>query len=347
MKILLFTFITIFIYINTIIGQEFKIPGEIAKSSIIKMMKELNVPAVGIGIIERGVLKEVKVYGELKEGNPAPYNTIFETASLSKPVVAMLTLILVTNGDWNLDDPLTRYWVDPDVKDDPRHKKLTTRHILTHQTGFDNWRWNNKQNKLIFHFEPGSKYKYSGEGIEYLRKALENKFKMNIHQLCDSLLFKSYEMTDSRFYWDSDLIESRYAVAHDKKGKPREIRKNKNVTAGYFLSTIKDYSMLGVNTMKSTSISEDLFKDMVKPQSKLDEDESFGLGWDILHDLTNGKFAMLHSGTNAGVCTFIILIPYYKSGLVVFTNGDNGFDIIEKIVVSYYGDFGKEIVQKW
>ncbi|MGD1839711.1 MAG: serine hydrolase domain-containing protein [Thermonemataceae bacterium] len=334
---------------NTLVfGQTISESSEVmTKKSTLELMNQLKVPAVGIGIIEDGLLKEVKVHGELVAGKPAPYNTIFETASLSKLVVTMLTLTLVTNKDWDLDDPLAQYWVDPDVKNDPFHKKLTTRHVLTHQTGFDNWRWNNEQKKLVFNFEPGTDYKYSGEGFEYLGKALENKFKMNLHRLCDSLLFRNYDMTDSRFYWDNDEIESRYAVGHSKEGIPKKIRKKKEVSGYYFLSTIKDYSMFGINIMNKTTISEEVFSDMVRPQTKLDKDESFGLGWDILHDITNGEYAMIYSGSNWGVRTFIMLLPYDKSGLVVFTNGDNGFDIIEKIVVSHYGSLGKEIVQKW
>lgn len=66
---------------------------------------------------------------------------------------------------------------DPDIADNPYVKKLTTRIILSHQTGFPNWRGNNADGKLTFEFEPGTKYQYSGEGYEYLRKALEKKFK--------------------------------------------------------------------------------------------------------------------------------------------------------------------------
>ena len=126
-------------------------------------LKETNVPAVGIGIIEDGKLKYTKVFGELRRGgptqprSPAPPNTIFQVASLTKPVVEVLTLKLVSSGKWNLDEPLANYWVDPDVQNDPRHKKLTTRHVLTHQSGFPNWRYLNASNKLEFMAEPSTK----------------------------------------------------------------------------------------------------------------------------------------------------------------------------------------------
>src|SRR5215213_8072993 len=96
---------------------------------------ENRVPALGIGVIRDGKVRAVKVYGDLKEGKPAPYYTIFNVASLTKPVVAMVTLRLVSQGKWDLDKPLASYWIDPDVALDPRHEKLTTRHVLSHQSG--------------------------------------------------------------------------------------------------------------------------------------------------------------------------------------------------------------------
>ena len=148
-----------------------------------KWLKSNNIPTLGIGVINEGKLQQIKVYGDLIDGETAPYNTIFNVASLTKPVTAIVALKLVSLGKWDLDEPIYKYWTDPDVADDPRSKKLTTRHILSHQTGFPNWRYLNKSKKLNFQFEPGTQYQYSGEGLEYLRKALENKFKKSLNQL--------------------------------------------------------------------------------------------------------------------------------------------------------------------
>jgi CubicO group peptidase (beta-lactamase class C family) len=139
-------------------------------------MQRNNVPAVGIAVIENGEVKDLQVFGELPKRIPAPLNTIFEVASLTKPIVAMMTLKLVDDGLWDLDEPLARDWIDPDLIDDPRHQQLTTRLVLSHQTGFPNWRRFNPTNKLAFEFDPGTKYQYSGEGFEYLKNALERRF---------------------------------------------------------------------------------------------------------------------------------------------------------------------------
>ena len=138
---------------NGLFAQQEELTSTSFQEEIEKLMVEKNVPALGIGIIEDGELRQIMVYGELKKETPAPYNAIFNVASLTKPISALLTLTLVSNGDWNLDEPLYHYWVDPDIKDDPYLEILTTRHVLTHQTGFDNWRWMNKLNKLTFNFE--------------------------------------------------------------------------------------------------------------------------------------------------------------------------------------------------
>jgi len=154
-----------------------------------KWLKSINIPALGIGVINNGKLQQVKVFGELDKGKTAPYNTVFNVASLAKPVTAMVVLKLVSTGKWDLDEPIFKYWTDPDVADDPRSKKLTTRHILSQQSGFPNWRYSNKSNKLTFQFSPGTQYQYSGEGIEYLRKALESKFKKSIERISNRINF--------------------------------------------------------------------------------------------------------------------------------------------------------------
>src|SRR5688572_8038368 len=87
--------------------------------------KEQKVPAVEVGVVRDGRGREVKVYAELADGVPAPYDAIFNVASLTKPVVTMLTLRLVSMGKWDLDEPLAKYWTDPDVAADPRAKQLT------------------------------------------------------------------------------------------------------------------------------------------------------------------------------------------------------------------------------
>ena len=118
---------------------------------------------------------------------------------MTKPIKAIIALKLIDAVKWDLDEPIYKYYTDPDVANDPRAKLLTTRIILSHQTGFPNWRSNNADEKLSFEFKPGTKYQYYGEGYEYLRKSLEKKFKKSLEQLASELIFNPLKMKDTRF----------------------------------------------------------------------------------------------------------------------------------------------------
>lgn len=308
-----------------------------------------NVPAVGIGIIENGKLKQIMVFGDLKENEPAPYNTIFQVASITKPVTTMVTLRLVSIGALQLDEPVSPYWIDPDVADDPRHLKLTPRLLLTHQSGFDNWRSQAKSKKLVFNFDPGTGSKYSGEGFEYLRRALEKKFNKPLQQLADSILFKPLSMKDTYYTWDSSIDESRYALAHDKSGTfinwtfNRE--KNTEACAADLLkTTIEDYCKFGISVIEGNGLTEEIFEDMIKPHVK-GSNKSQGLGWGIFEDLSNGEYALHHSGHDDGVHSVVLLLPKSKRGVVVFTNGENGWKVYKEVIIGSF-DIGEELFNR-
>jgi CubicO group peptidase (beta-lactamase class C family) len=309
------------------------------------LMQKHKVLVLGVGVIENGELKNAKVFGELRSGAPAPINTIFQVASLTKPIVEMTTLRLVSKGLWLLDEPLSRYWIDPDVKNDPRSKLLTTRHVLSHQTGFVNWRWLHSTSKLAFDFEPGTKTQYSGEGLEYLRRALEVKFKMPLAAIADKYLFKPDGMRDTHFFWDGGVTEDRYAVAHNKEGKPYEIRKNKETSAAdWLMTTVSDYTTFGVNVLKRKGLSDKVWQDMIHIQSK-EPDAKFGLGWEVFNNLKGEEFALVHGGSDPGVRTIIILLPESKRGLVIFTNSDNGMPLIKDIIKEAL-DVGEALLER-
>jgi CubicO group peptidase (beta-lactamase class C family) len=346
MKKLILGFFLVFLSGLTVEAQQKELSFTDYELRIGHWLAFARVPAVGIGIIEDGKLRKIMVYGDIKKDDPAPFNAIFQVASLTKPVTAMVTLRLVSMGKWQLDEPLSHYWVDPDVLNDPRHLLLTTRHILSHQTGFDNWRWNNKTKKLVFNFDPGTKFKYSGEGYEYLRHALENKFRMSLEDLADSILFKPLKMEDTRYDWNDNIDLARYAVPHDTAGAELEIPRNTESSAADFLkTTVEDYCKFAIAVMNGAGLSPDIFREMITPQVKVNRNEAFGLGWDIMKDLSNGEYTIFHTGSDAGTRTAVILLPQSKRGLVIFTNGDNGNKLIELIVMEYL-DLGNEILLK-
>ncbi len=306
---------------------------ENSKKGIEKLLENNNVPALGIGLIENGKLTKVEVYGTLDKRKTAPYNTIFKVASLTKPIVALATLKLIDQGLLSLDEPLYRYWIDPEVKNDNRYKKLTPKIILSHQTGFPNWRYMTESNKLTFQFEPGTKFQYSGEGFEYLRKAIENKLGKSIEELAKELLFVPLEMSDSRFWWDSEMDETRYAQNFNQHGEKLETVKYYEANAAAnLLTTVEDYGKFLAYVINGAGLSENLYQEMIKHQVKLKENDFFGLGWEVLTDFSNDEFALLHTGKDPGVNTLAIWFPKSKNGYLIFLNGDKVDNIYEELV---------------
>ncbi|MGE0931730.1 serine hydrolase domain-containing protein [Peijinzhouia sedimentorum] len=308
---------------------------EAGDTSIEQILKKSNVPALGVGIIENGKLSKVEVYGTLDKEEEAPLNTIFKVASLTKPIFAITILKLVDKGILDLDEPLYKYWIDPDLGQDMRHKKLTPRLVLTHQTGFSNWRYMSESNKLAFEFEPGTKYQYSGEGFEYLRKAVENKLGRSIEELAKEHLFEPAKMTDTRFWWDATMEEKRYAQNFDESGERIETAKYYEANAAAnLLTTVEDYGNFLEYVINGAELSEELFTEILKPQVKLKEDDFFGLGWEILTGFSNNEYAILHSGKDPGVSTLAILFPKSKNGYLIFLNGDNTNAIYEELLTN-------------
>lgn len=314
-------------------------------TSIEKWLQENKVPALGIGIIENGKLTKVNVFGKISQGKSAPYNTIFNVASLTKPVTAIVALKLVSSGKWNLDEPLYKFWTDPDIANDPRNKKLITRIILSHQTGFPNWRYTNPDKKLNFQFEPGTKYQYSGEGMEYLRKALEKNFHKSLQNLADELIFQPLQMSDTRYIWNHNLDTTRWAGGYDKDGKIYETIKN-NIpnAADDLLTTIEDYGKFLANVLNSDGLSKNVFQEMTSSQVATSHGKHFGLGFEI-YSLKNGEIALSHSGADDGVHCLFFIFPKTKNGLCIFTNSDIGGCLYESLIKHYLGDQGQELIE--
>ena len=333
------------IFIGTLVqAQTYSKVNLSFEDKIQSWLTENNVPAAGIGIIENGKIKYVKVFGELEKGVPAPDNAIFNVASITKTITTMLTLQLVEEGAWDLDEPLSDFWIDPDVADDPLCTKLTTRHILIHQTGFANWR-RETEGKLKFNFPPGTRYQYSGEGFEYLRHALENKFNRPFEKLTDSLLFKPLGMNNTYQSWDSTMDESAFALWHDHEGNKYGMPYKTGVNAAAdLLTTVEDYCRFGIYVMEGAGLSPNLFNEMVTSQSNIQKHSAIGLGWFIVSGLPNDEYAIYHRGGQVGVKTIGVFLPKSQRGVVVFTNGENGMDVYNDIIKQVF-DIGESIYE--
>ena len=215
------------------------------RDSIPAWLTQSHVPGIALAVLEGGRVRSIESFGELRPGVPLTSRALFNVASLTKPVVAVTTLRLSDPGMLKLDESLDGDWIDPDIRSDPRHSKLTARLIISHQTGFPNWRRDSPNRKLGFLFDPGTRFGYSGEGFEYLRRALEHRFGRSLQQLSDSILFRPLHMSETSYGWNPRIDTARFAFGHDTLGArvDEPVRMNDHPNAADWLVTsIGDYA---------------------------------------------------------------------------------------------------------
>lgn len=312
------------------------------KDSLEIWMEILKIPTIGVLTLENGKVAQTQVVGRLKTGSPAPENTIFNVASITKVMTTYLTLSLVSEGKWDLDEALYTYWVDPDVADDPLHKKLTTRHVLSHTTGFVNWRWMHETEKLTFDYEPGTAVSYSGEGYEYLRKALESKFDKTFPELMNEFVFSPFQMIDSELAWKDAIDASRYAYPHNASGEQYDFEETTIPNAADDLfTTLQDLGKFSEAIFAKENLTETIYQEMIAAQSHPKDGIDFSLGWVLFQDLPNEHWALLAAGGDKGVATIVILFPESQSGIVMLCNSDNGRALLSKIMLYALKDGGK------
>jgi CubicO group peptidase (beta-lactamase class C family) len=311
------------------------------------LLKKHDVPAVSIAFIENGKVAWTRAYGEQSQGVPATPATLFNVASLTKPLTAELILRLASRGKLSLDEPMWPAWVDPDLKNDARHRRLTPLIALTHRTGFSNWRPDD--GPLVLQWEPGSKTGYSGEGFNYLGRFAEKKTGRSFEQLMHSEVLGPLKLKNM-FFTSRLAMTGRVAVVQGPDGTRRlpdvQFRWN---GADDLHATAGDYAQFVAAVMKGRGLHRGIaarrsktFENLVTmacPPEKIRPDlcprsVAFGLGW-VVFD--NGKeVVMTHGGGDWGERTLAFYVPSRKSGAVIFTSGANGQKAIRDIVASLY-----------
>ncbi len=313
---------------------------KINSKDIEKIMRDNKIPAIGYGIIENAELTKIEVLGSLSNGKKAPHNTIFNVASVTKPMTAYVTLKLVSLGKWDLDAPLYNYFVDPDIKDHPYAKLITTRHILTHQTGFPNWR----DGKLTFLFKPGEKWSYSGEGFEYLRKALQKKFNQTLDELAATYVFEPLKMTSTQYVYNK-IDVNRFADGFNKDGEAYDTYQRTIANgADDLLTTIEDYGTFLTSILKEEGLSKSVFQDVMKDQVASTKGKFFTLGFEK-YKFKDGNYALAHGGSDYGVQAYFFIFPKTKQGILIFTNSDVGYHVYQKLLTKYLGVYGQEFFE--
>ncbi len=319
-------------------------------------MASFHVPGVSIvGIEERRIAWE-RHYGVRRAGHPAKVDrdTVFEACSLSKPVFAYVVLKLVERGRLDLDEPLVNYLQKPYLPDQPLHKRITARMVLSHTSGFPNWRKGGWQSggPLPVLFEPGTRFGYSGEGFRYLQRVVEQITGVPIERYVGKELFEPVGMTTSSYVWQ-DRYEQLAAAGHDRTGEPRENRPlfRQANTAGTLYCTAYEYARFLVEIMKPDrssehSLSTRSIEAMLTRNSKasgrtpvkrsgksVPATVHWGLGWAI--DKTASGDRIYHTGSNSGFRCYCEFDLKRGTGRVIMTNADTGARLWHRIMMGF------------
>src|SRR5690348_7172749 len=144
-------------------------------------MQLAGVPGLSMAVLDRGALAWQQSFGVADD-------TLFEAASTSKPVFAYAVLQLVERGVIDLDRPLALYHRPPYLPPDARLDRITARHVLTHSSGLRNWGDEGKPETFVPAFEPGTRFRYSGEGFFWLQLVAEKLTGKGLDALMRELL---------------------------------------------------------------------------------------------------------------------------------------------------------------
>lgn len=308
---------------------------------------EYDVPGLQIAATVHGNSDLTAAFGvrDSVSKEPVTDETIFEAASLSKPVFAFLVNQLSENGQLDLDRPLLEYLGGPysheedpfhsglhsslDVVQDPRFSRITARMVLSHTSGLPNWAVA-KPLKLVAN--PGSEWNYSGEGYVFLQRVVEHITNSSLQTLADQIVFQPFGMTSSTFVW-SDRIASLIAIGHDKLGHSQPLKRHVTALAPTSLyTTASDYvrffgALASPATTQVRQLSAQMRTRTATADPRLQMYWGLGLGLEKLDRET----LFFHWGSDPGYNCFAMGSERTGYAFTFLTNSDNGLEAAPRI----------------
>lgn len=313
-------------------------------------------------------------YSNLDKNDSLTNQTVFYGASFSKAVFGYIVAQLETEGIIDLDKPLQDYLDKPlpdyefekewrgynNLKNDKRYEKITARMCLSHNTGFPNWRWMTKENdlfregKIRFLIDPGTRYYYSGEGIQLLQFVIEQITGKGLEELAQERIFQPLKMNMTSYVWQ-EKFNNKYCNGHTTTEKVFPKDKNYEANAaGSLETTPEDYSKFIEHILElinnESATTDLLFKPNIRIKSKTqfgyqtweDTDEynsielSYGLGWGLL--MSPRGIGAFKEGHSEGFQHYSIIFPEKNIGIIILSNSDNAESIFKELLEISIGD---------
>jgi CubicO group peptidase (beta-lactamase class C family) len=278
-------------------------------------------------------------------GAPVTTETVFEAASLTKPLFAYLALLAVDSRLLELDVPLVTYLdretIETEVTQHPLNaegfrrdwfERITARHVLSHSSGMPHAE---RGVPFPLFFEPGLRFKYSATGYYFLQLVIEKLKGEPLEGIAESELFRPLSMGRSSLVW-LKRFRADAADGHDVHSRPQEIRKRQRAhAAASMYTTAGDYARFVAAVLGGEGLTEPSKREMCTPQIPMQGDDSWGLGFGIQRDGTGD--ALWQWGDYGIFRNFVIAHPNRGVAVVYLSNSHNGLGIRDEIVRTAMG----------
>ena len=323
------------------------------------IMENHGVPGISFAVIKNGKLDWAKGYGLLQVGSAEKVNTetLFSVGSVSKVGAAVISLKLHEERKLDVDTNVNQYlksWKIPNNQY-TQNQPVTLRHIMSHTAGLTvhgfadfypgeilpttvqilNGEWPAKNDPVYVNIPVGSKFRYSGGGTTVEQLVIEDCTGRPFHVAADSLLFQPLNMTRSTYQNPLPENTSNIAKAHNRNGRPvaltRGYQSMPEAAASGLWTTPSDFAKLMIMLMqayqgKSSFLGQGIIKDMMTSVSP----STYGLGPRIKNN--EGDIQFYHGGANDSYRARFIGLLERQSGVIIFTNGSAGSDLIEELI---------------
>jgi CubicO group peptidase (beta-lactamase class C family) len=344
------------------------IKGQAVQSmNLAERMKHYNVPGVSIAFFEHGKISWTRAYGlaDVADGRPVTPETLFQSASISKPAAALGVLRLVQEGKLNLDEDVNlklRSWKIPE-NEFTKGQKVTLRRILSHGAGMNIQRFpgyaageplpttvqilngERPANTVPIRVDtvPGTIWRYSGGGYVAMQLLLSDVTGKPVPQLLDELVLRPIGMGHSTF--EEPLPKNLWpsaATPYREDGKPVKggWHTYPEITPAGLWTTPSDIARMAIEVQneyagKSNKIlSREMMHQMLTHQK-----DDWGLGFAL--EAPGHKLRFSHGGSNEGFrCTLQAYTEAPGQGIVIMTNGDQGWNLLNEVLRAVSKEYG-------
>ena len=309
------------------------LPTAALEARLPALLDSAGIPGISIAVVEHGRIAWVGAFGvrHAVTREPVGPETVFEAASLTKPLFAFALMKLVDRGEFDLDRPLSAYTDMSAFGDDPRMRTVTGRMVLTHTSGISGFA---EGGRLTMGTDPGTRFRYFGDAWLPLQRAVEAATGESVQEMVRREVFVPLGMTRSALVWTDTAGD--FATPHSESGTPLNKRRfaEGNVAATLH-TTATDYARFLIAAMAGTGLSAESARAFSSPQVTVAPGVSWGLGIGLQDD-ARGR-AIWQWGHWIGTRAYMIAFPASRSGVVYLANGDGGLAIRDAVVGTLFG----------